>query len=873
MRPAAGTVCHESGWCDYSAEHRRVREEAEKLVRSYVEGRQKEYWMTVIVAPYGSGKTTLLRHLLHYAKGLGVEASHIEFADLVNYIVERYGTVHESRLPGIVEEYAREKLGASGDTVFVLLVDEIEESYDLFRGVVEHETSPLRGLAEAVRTHSTWVYPVLAFGPSSTLKEAIFGPVAWRSRVLTIPLIPKPVIRSMIELSVDDNLLELAANTVWWASKGRAAWVNMLVEQLVPRLIEAAGKGPEALEALLLGDEALAMEIVEGVPLFDRSGYRDVKRFVENKRLLPYLAAFVGPVPISLLERLIGDTVVPEAGLVYGFTRSMIRAEELLGETSGWMERIARSKGLGAASVEHAMAALEHVVQAWSRGGMLPFDPQGLRELFSIAADLAREIYGDDPAAAQLLESINPDLVVPEVVRGEEVVAYLRPSMLTRLYPSASSNPLVGCARKAGPSQVVDVVESLAPEELVRFSEAVARLLGLEELLSKYGARLVIAPAKLLQALGPSLCRGRTVLVAASADEEGQGRLPAWLRSLEALGLTAVAAAGPRLSVFLYSLLYSQALGTPSCSLEKLDPHDRRLMSLYSENLKTLVVEKLHELAASRLSDIEKAVERLKSRYGRVGVAAAARLAEKGAAAIERAGEALKRIDSILAELAHIASMPRPRVPELTEAAQSIIRLEVLPHMEALPGSCLESLPEDLRLFREVGGETPSLTELLLSLREASRMEGGAEAVERAAALVKELEAALRDLASLEPLAAEAAAEAVREFVEALVSRLKTLEERLISVEERLKALPEPLASRAVEAFRADIARIGSLEELAAYLGAAAAAAEELAAYARRLDALEEIEAKRKRITAMIEAMLSEGSTEGNTSAQAFSTA
>jgi len=850
-----------------------VREEAEKLVRSYIEGKQKEYWMTVIVAPYGSGKTTLLRHLLHYAKELGVEASHIEFADLVNYIVERYGTVHESQLPGIVEEYVRERLGASGDAVFVLLVDEIEESYDLFRGVVEHETSPLRGLAEAVRTHSTWVYPVLAFGPSSTLKEAIFGPVAWRSRVLTIPLIPKPVIRSMIKLSAEERLLELAANTVWWASKGRAAWVNMLVEQLVPRLIEAAGKGPEALEALLLGDEALAMEIVEGVPLFDRSGYRDVKRFVENKRLLPYLAAFVGPVPISLLERLIGDTVVPEAGLVYGFTRSMIRAEELLGETSGWMERIARSKGFGAASVEHAMAALEHVVQAWSRGGMLPFDPQGLRELFSIAADLAREIYGDDPAAAQLLESINPDLVAPEVVRGEEVVAYLRPSMLTRLYPSASSNPLVGCARKAGLSQVVDVVESLAPEEIAQFSDAVARLLGLEELLSKYGARLVIAPAKLLQALGPSLCRGRTVLVAASTDEEEQGRLPAWLKSLEALGLTAVTTAGPRLSVFLYSLLYSQALGTPNCSLEKLDPHDRRLISLYSENLKTLVVEKLHELAASRLGDIEKAIERLKSRYGRVGVAAAARLAEKGAAAVERAGEALRRIDRILAELARLASMPRPRVPDLTEAARSIARLEVLPHMEALPGSCLESLPEDLRLFREAGSETPSLAGLLLSLREASRVEGGAEAVERAAKLVRELEAALRDLAGLEPLAAEATAEAIMEFVEAFVSRLKTLEERLISIEERLKTLPEPLASRAIEAFSVDIARIGSLEELAAYLGAAVAAAEELAAHARRLDALEEIEAKRKRIATMIDAMLSESSTEGSTSAQAFSAA
>jgi energy-coupling factor transporter ATP-binding protein EcfA2 len=627
--------CFESGWCDYSSEHRRVREEAERLIENYVKGGSDEYWMTVIVAPYGSGKSTLLKHLHFFSeRKLNARASIVEFADIVNYIVEHYGTIHESALPNIVEEYVRERFG-EWRGVFVLLIDEIEESYDLFRGVIEHETSPLRGLAEAVRTHRLRVYPVLAFGPSSTLKEAVFGPVAWRSRVLTIPLIPKPVIAALLGVK-EPRLRQLVANTIWWASKGRAAWVNMLVEQLADRLVSAARQGPEKLEALLLSEELLTREILEGVPLFDRSGYRDIKRFVENKKLLPYLSAFVGPLPVKLLEEWLGEPIVPEAGPVYGFTRSFIDADELVGEASAWMERIARSRGAPGTSVEHAITALEHVVYAWSLDGKLPYDMQALRELFSIAADLAREIYGDDPESAQLIESLNPDLVAPEVIRGE-IVAYIRPSMLSRIYPTATSNPLLGCARRAGAAQVVNVVESLAPEELVSYSGEVARLPGVDEILAKHGARLVVAPLRLLPALRESLCNSRSILLVIDAREEASTRgLPQWLQVLGKAGIVAAATVGQRLSMFLYSMLYDLAISTPTCSLERLEPRDRRLLGLYGDNVKTLILDALHSLTAGSGVELEKLVERLRGRYGDAGVAAAARLALMSQEAVEK---------------------------------------------------------------------------------------------------------------------------------------------------------------------------------------------------------------------------------------------
>ncbi|HIQ23707.1 MAG TPA: hypothetical protein EYH50_01500, partial [Pyrodictium delaneyi] len=223
--------CFETGWCDLSEEHRRIRTELEELITSYVKGNATEYWMSVVVAPYGSGKTTLLRHLEHFVESIGAKALRVELADIVEYIVERYGSIHESELPKILEEYAKEKLGEASSAV-VLLVDEVEESYDLLRGIVEYETSPFRGVAEAIRTHSTSVYVVLAFGPSSTLKEAVFGPVAWRSRVFTLPLLPKPVIERMVSEALGGEFPEassLLANMVWWASKGRIAWARMLV--------------------------------------------------------------------------------------------------------------------------------------------------------------------------------------------------------------------------------------------------------------------------------------------------------------------------------------------------------------------------------------------------------------------------------------------------------------------------------------------------------------------------------------------------------------------------------------------------------------------------------------------------------------------
>ncbi|NOZ88358.1 MAG: hypothetical protein GXO15_00345, partial [Crenarchaeota archaeon] len=726
-----GAACLPSGWCDYSREHERIRREIEGMIRGYVEGGSDEYYMPVIVAPYGSGKTALLRHLEWFSREqLGVPAARIEFSSLVDFIVERYGSIHESQLPRVVEEFVAERLG-SREGFFVLLVDEVEESYDVFRGVVEHETSPLRGLAEAVRTRSTRVYPILALGPSSTLKEAVFGPVAWRSRVFTIPLLPRGSIHAELRErlgGVEPRVVELLSNTAWWASKGRVAWARLFIEEAAPRLAEALERGPEAVEAILLGDEALSREILEGVPLFDRRGYRELKRFLPIPGLAPVLAALVGPVPLSLAEKLAGP-LVPEPGPVHGFTRMAVKVEELVEAATAWMERVARARDIGQQSVDHAVTVLEHVASALSLGGMLPFDTEYLREMFSIAADLARELYGDDPHAGYLLETLNPDMVAPEPVRMREPVVYLRPQMVGRLYPVASSSPLIGCARRAGPRQVREVVETLTPDELVETLERLKGVLGLDGIEERYGVKVYLAPEPLLAALQDriacSALRGEKIaVIVASPGEEAAG-LPKLLRGLEKLGFIRAVRAGPRLSMFIYSLIYNESLGLPACSLDRLGPSESRSLNVYAELLRSMAIEALPRAGEPEALAKARTVEKV---LGSLAASLAARAAGDPRS-LEEAGrlvEAHREAGRAAAALARLIPAPEPRLPDVAGAVEQLKRLVE----EVEEAGLLGAAP------RCGGGTGSPVLDALLGL-------GGADAVPSAGRVVSELRAAM----------------------------------------------------------------------------------------------------------------------------------
>ena len=823
--------------------------------------------MPVIVAPYGSGKTTLLRHLEGYARGLGVAALRVELSEIVDFIVEKYGTIHESDLPRVIEEFAAGRLGES--SVYVLLIDEVEESYDILRGVVTYETSPFRGVAEAIRTRSSRAYVVLALGPSSTLKEAVFGPVAWRSRIYTLPLLPKSVIKLMVGTVVgkeaDARLVELLANMVWWASKGRIAWAKMLVDNVVPRLYEALRAGPEHVEALLLGEEALGREIVEGVPLFDRTGFREVKRLFEDKTLAPLLAALPGPVPSSLLSELTGKDVLPEPSLAMVFSRTVTSVDELVGEAQVWMERFARARGYSMQSVEHALTALEHVVAAWSLDGWVVFEPQALRELFSLAADIAREVYADDPHAAQLLESLNPDLLAPKVERRDEVYVALKPSSIARLYPSAGSSPLVGCARRTGVRQVVEVVESLSLDELVDYSGRVASLTGANRVLERRELQLLLLPARLAQAYASELaCRmasGEKLLVLLLSPDGRSPGVPGGLEATARLTGSIVAEAGPRLSMFLYSLLYGYAVGTEGCSPESLAGPDRRVLRLYAELLRSLVLDSLTE-PTGPASRIAASARLLEEKYPALASSAAYAVAA-GNATMSQAEKALKqlvqRVSNFEAEAAELLggrNWDASRLEEPLEAlreAQKLYQLardEGLLEARSIAASCKATgIPRVLRVL--LGFEEPPPPPSLERL---------SEAVARLASVARELprEGPLDKLAKLADEAetilhiVENAVQELRGAAGLLEPHVKVLEAAVSALAEKAAAvarlyatvwssiqkLPDTLRSRAEEAVASDLRQRDTLDDAAAYMNRAVQALAALVGLAERHEAL-----------------------------------
>ncbi len=660
--------CLESGWCDFSVEHKRVREELERIIELAL--KEKKYRLPIIVAPYGSGKTSLLRHLKWLCdKRLGIPVLLVELREIVDFIIERYGIVHESMVPRAIEEFFYEKTGSKKG---VLLVDEVEESYDVLRGVVEHETSPLRGLAEAAHSGSINIIVVLAFGPSSAFKEAVFGPVAWRCRIFGLPLVsPSSIFIKIRELVGDDAIAKLIANMVWWAGKARVAWINLLVENVVSEIVSHLRRGD--IEEYLLSSAVLSREVVEGAPIFDRGGYREVRRILgEASYLAPIVSILVGPVPLSLVEKFVGSTEDFDSGIGLVHTKYGVRVENLLKAFEVWLYRLARSRGISGESVDQAIYILSLVFDAWSLNGVIPYDLQAIRELVSIAADLAREVYLDNVSVQDLIESLRVDIIGPEPVRLPEPIIALRPSLITRIYPLLVASPLIGCARRAGITQVKGFVENLTYNEVSEYSERLVRILSLSEMVSRAGfSKVLFMPQPLLtKYVKEVVCEAiDTPIVLFSNDNVHEA-----IRFLELIGRVLVVELSEKPALFLQAALYSESLGIENCALDKLQMVDQRALSMYSELLKTSLLNKL----ATRGENLTTYIERLKASIGSLGKAGIAlfalAIASRGSSEVV---EALASFEEVVNKYVSVASrlmeIVVPPVPTLSQAYREIV--------------------------------------------------------------------------------------------------------------------------------------------------------------------------------------------------------
>lgn len=837
--------CLASGWCDYSEEHARLRQMLEQMIEEYVRGDSKEYWLSVIVAPYGSGKTTLLRHLEWFvSEKLKVPVLRIELVELINYLISTRGTVHESELPGLVEEFFWSKVGGEKKGVGVLLIDEVEEAYDILRGVVEYETSPLRGLAEAIRTRKISVYVVLAFGPSSILKEAIFGPVAWRSRILTIPLLSKKTIARWVREAVgdaDERVVDLVANAIWWASKGRIGWARMLVDSVAVKLVKAVAGG--YVEDILYRDEAFSREIVDGTPLLDRGGLREVSRLAGNmSKLVPVLAALVGPVPLSMLEASTGEAILPEANNVVVFGRSAARVEDVVGEVETWLARIARRMGVSGHAVSKAVDVLRMVLEAWSVNGLVLWEQGSFRELVSIAADIARELYVDEPAVYRLLEKLDPDLIAPETTRFPEPVAALKPSMVARIYPLLTSSPLVGCARKAGEAQIVEAVEAMDYDQLRGFSRELVKVAELEPMLAKTGLNLVFVPAsRLAKYAGQVACEALEkplVLIVAQLGSSTSQRVPPVLMALESLGRLYIVEASGRLALFLYSLAYNYTIPSNACRLERLVQTEKRSIEQHSELLKSLVLDKL----ASRPATSKTAETLAKTRtvlaslgdFAPLAWAIAGSLAET--VAVKLVEEAKQHLESLAAyagakvdigEL--ITAIKRLGSYKRTLEEEGVLELAKLPCQAAVRLGLPKQPTLEAGSLDELFGEIEARLETLSQIWRP-------EQLQKALVGLK----GIVEKASRNKLVAALILGLAKQPLEALAQRLREAERAYSSVKELMLGLPDKLRERVVEALAADASKASTLAELVELLLEAIPLLKSLVEKARELEAVAE---------------------------------
>jgi len=647
------TFYDESGWHDISDLHRRVRKKLERFIEEYKNGVPhlgNEWRMPMLVAPYGSGKTTLMRYLVRFCwRKLRVPALLVNLSDIVSYLKEHDLHIHADKLAEVVEEFfghsldlLASKLGGEGlpsylapygrkideyllpkgdiidiikrfkrgEEIGVLFIDEIEESYNDLKKYVGHRTSPFRGLAEKIRTHDAKIFTILAFGPSTALRESASGP-SWRMERVEIPFADKSftlsVLKRFMKTSLPPDVLELLANSIWWMSKGRVAWIYKIVRESVFQQIIATLNDPDALRRTIMDAPTLSDEIIEGVPLMDKAFFNKLlDGYREYKKLLLLSSILIGPIPESILKSLHAGrfnlAYLPERLFVIG--REVVRLEDVVRAFREVLESELESKDL-----ERALSILEKILNAWSRRGLMIYDSKALEELKNIASDYAFDICADNPEIGDTLAKVRVGALNISSTRGEERYVALRPSLVVQIYPPIVLLPLIGLVRseKLSRENLWGHLLRITLDDVEELAEKLANIIGLDLssienrpliLFLPSAIRVVRAEDQIYECLR-RWKRPLLIVVVGGTHEENE-RLARELRKRNPLIFETVASILPlidRASLYALSLIYNIKR---NYNFEELTPVERRIFKWYNEYLRFEIGNAIQELVRSK---------------------------------------------------------------------------------------------------------------------------------------------------------------------------------------------------------------------------------------------------------------------------------
>lgn len=667
-------------WYDITDAHKELREKLESVIDKFI-NTSDNIRMPIVIAPYGAGKTTLFKYLTWWCwSQKGVPAIYAHFSAIVDFIAAKgYNErrrIPEDQLHKIVEEFFDQKvkrlkgfiankqwddalktlrdeflnikltedplrhlniddkrlLNVLSRNFGVIFLDEIEEQYSRFKSLVQYETSPLRGLADAVYERRTKILVFIAYGPSTIAAETISKATSWRVEEHTIPVVDSKYLHELLEwvdvlqrlLSRNPLIVRGVVNLLWWLSRGRPAWARKFAQSgFLFSLVETLSSKPlrnlsnelrELLEREVHKDgSVLSGELIEGVRPLDYESYRKQLSFLkldDEKNLFTTLILLPTSMPQDLLSELCGLPTIPRSNWLFS-SRELINVDafaEVLSDIAGQiLEKVIKvqTAGLLKRKIYWIVKVISEV--SANQHNEVLLDKGYFRELLEVISAYAQELYMDDPEISDAIQKVNPDELCwrierekRDAIRSTETVNYaIAPCTLLQIFPSLMVTPLIGKAKIAEGKLLNCFAETLEnPDRLFDLFEKMTELLS-ENTDIKNPPFIMFLPTKFLgkahEIVSKIIVRVRLpsdypyillFLVGDISREEKdlEKSLNEELKGFIDLGLITIEHLPPRSGLFLLGLFYNLANQGPSF-IEELDRPDQIVYSSYKRSL------------------------------------------------------------------------------------------------------------------------------------------------------------------------------------------------------------------------------------------------------------------------------------------------
>jgi hypothetical protein len=675
-----------SPWKDLTKTHKKIREELEKAILGYVKNQPSQlsdrYLVPIIVAPYGSGKTTLLSHLLCFALKNGIPAVKVNLSSLVNYLKELKGggssKIPSDQLPGYASKFCVHiinKVIKSNDaeewgefehccinreevvkvlkryieehSKCVLLIDEIEDHYKELRNLISYDTTPFRGLFDRVCEGKSWVFPILAFGPSSIYAETVSTAGSWRTRIYPISLVyPLELSEKLSEVIKDGVLRKYLANLIWWMGKGRMGHVYKLINMynsinsdVIASVINSSN--PKiSLSKLFTPLEGIV--IVGNVTYVDLNALDELLDKVTDplhRKLFSALIILIGQVPESLLKSFLTDDELSRLKIqklnedFFVKSRKIIKVDDLHSAIKRAIKDL--GKDIDSHTEDTLNDILRIIIQAWSDHEYVVLNEESLKDLFEIIKGMSIEFY--KPEIYDVFNSLDPNAVYSNYVAQSliEDVEYhyaLRPSVIERVYPPIILMPIIGCSRSI---QVNNLANSLY-QEFSNYNEQY--ILGISEKLMNHIKYKILkvdsssdATKNLMIVFVPSTHvdndKLKTIILQNLLTKEGVrgvilipiplnegadnviNRLRERWRHFMDAGIVHVLYLGDKATLFLISMLYNML--NRCFELDRLDRNERNLVSQYAGTIYRITDEYARKVRALNVNRYIKVNDRI----------------------------------------------------------------------------------------------------------------------------------------------------------------------------------------------------------------------------------------------------------------------